>query len=389
MKDQGGNYMGKRLTHEEFSDRIRTIFGAEIKCIGAYINQNTKIIFQHELCGVKFEMRPDRLKDKTVDFCPVCHKNNRTPYNFRQWFEYTRGNEYLLLSKYKGGRKSVIIKHRPCGSTISITPEALKAGHGECPTCRVQDYSGITKTHEAFVSELEDLYGKAYLTLDYYQGAYKKLTLKHLTCGYEFKAIPHNLLRGHGCPRCGITLRANKQRKSQLQFESEVKDMYGDDYTVVGEYKSDGQKIEMRHNYCKNTWMVTPNNILRGRECPYCANSLGENYIERFLNQAEIQHVRQKRFSDCADKYPLPFDFYLPSYNLLIEYDGEQHYKPIRHFGGEKAFQIRHKHDLIKNNYCEDNGINLLRIPYTIKGGAIGETIQAKLDELTKLDSIA
>ena len=114
MKDQGGNYMGKRLTHEEFSDRIRTIFGAEIKCIGAYINQNTKIIFQHELCGVKFEMRPDRLKDKTVDFCPVCHKNNRTPYNFRQWFEYTRGNEYLLLSKYKGGRKSVIIKHRPC-----------------------------------------------------------------------------------------------------------------------------------------------------------------------------------------------------------------------------------------------------------------------------------
>ena len=60
----------------------------------------------------------------------------------------------------------------------------------------------------------------------------------------------------------------------------------------------------------------------------------------------------------------LPFDFYLPQYNLIIEYDGEQHFKPISVFGGEDAFWTTVTHDAIKNQYCEDNDIDLLRIPY-------------------------
>lgn len=64
------------------------------------------------------------------------------------------------------------------------------------------------------------------------------------------------------------------------------------------------------------------------------------------------------------DIRPLPFDFYLPEYNICIEYDGEQHNRSVKHFGGDKAFYTRIKHDNIKNEYCKNNGISLLRIPY-------------------------
>jgi very-short-patch-repair endonuclease len=60
----------------------------------------------------------------------------------------------------------------------------------------------------------------------------------------------------------------------------------------------------------------------------------------------------------------LKFDFYLPNYNLCIEYDGRQHFEPIDFFGGEKNFEIIKKRDKIKNEYCLNNNIHLIRIPY-------------------------
>ena len=60
----------------------------------------------------------------------------------------------------------------------------------------------------------------------------------------------------------------------------------------------------------------------------------------------------------------MPFDFYLPDYNLLIEFDGIQHYEIRGHFGGYDGFVDTKIRDTIKNIYCKDNNIDLLRIPY-------------------------
>ena len=60
----------------------------------------------------------------------------------------------------------------------------------------------------------------------------------------------------------------------------------------------------------------------------------------------------------------MPFDFYVPSINLLIEFDGKQHYEPLSFFGGIEAFEKLKTNDKIKNDYCEDNYINLIRIKY-------------------------
>jgi len=108
-----------------------------------------------------------------------------------------------------------------------------------------------------------------------------------------------------------------------------------------------------------------PANHLKGVGCPKCQNSKGENSIEKHLKENNIQFENQKTFSDCKHILLLPFDFYLPKHNICIEYDGEQHHKSIKHFGGDKKFQRTKYNDKIKTEYCKQNNIQLIRIPYT------------------------
>lgn len=111
-------------------------------------------------------------------------------------------------------------------------------------------------------------------------------------------------------------------------------------------------------------WSVSPSNLLSGHGCPKCNDSKGEKQVSLWLDNHHILYEKQKRFKDCCNIKPLPFDFYLPKQNICIEYDGEQHFKPKDHFGGQNGFEKRVKNDNIKNEYCKKNGISLLRIPY-------------------------
>ena len=84
-----------------------------------------------------------------------------------------------------------------------------------------------------------------------------------------------------------------------------------------------------------------------------------------YLAKNNIEFIEQHRFDDCRNLLPLPFDFYIPSLNLAIEYDGEQHFKLNSCFNKtEKKLREVQKRDNIKTQYCKENNINLLRIPY-------------------------
>jgi len=100
------------------------------------------------------------------------------------------------------------------------------------------------------------------------------------------------------------------------------------------------------------------------RGCPKCKTSRGEMVIDNILTYNEIKFEKNKTFSGCKDKNLLQFDFYLPDYNMIIEYDGIQHFKVIGRFGGISEFEKTVTHDKIKNEYCKSNNINLLRISY-------------------------
>lgn len=97
--------------------------------------------------------------------------------------------------------------------------------------------------------------------------------------------------------------------------------------------------------------------------CPLCTykKSKGELAILKFLKDNSIEYQKEFIFPTLPNRR---FDFYLPEYNIIIEFDGIHHYKPIEYFGGEDKFVEYQKSDLEKNNYCINNQISLFRIPY-------------------------
>ncbi len=108
----------------------------------------------------------------------------------------------------------------------------------------------------------------------------------------------------------------------------------------------------------------TPNSHLNGSGCPLCNKSNGEKEIAKILNKMKINFIRQKKFDDCKNIYPLPFDFYIASARTLVEFDGKQHFEPVDIFGGIEAYNKLKINDKIKNDYCEEHYINLIRIRY-------------------------
>ncbi len=127
-----------------------------------------------------------------------------------------------------------------------------------------------------------------------------------------------------------------------------------------------------RHNKCNYTWKVSPNHFLNNKtRCPYCRTSKGETKIIKWLDKNNIKYEQQYSFKNLKlHKYGiLKFDFMIPNTNnnifCLIEYDGIQHYKKHLFYNKEKDFKLIQKRDQLKNKYCKNNNIYLLRIPYT------------------------
>lgn len=97
-----------------------------------------------------------------------------------------------------------------------------------------------------------------------------------------------------------------------------------------------------------------------------CITSKGEAKIEKILKENNIKYIKQKTFSDLiGNNNKLKFDFYLPDFNMLIEYQGIQHYEPREQFGGEEQFLLQQSYDQKKREYCEKHSIKLIEVPYT------------------------
>lgn len=92
---------------------------------------------------------------------------------------------------------------------------------------------------------------------------------------------------------------------------------------------------------------------------------MGERNIREILLENNQTFEEQYKFQDCKNIRPLPFDFYLPDKNICIEYQGRQHYMAVDYFGGVDSFNKQQYNDNIKRQYCTENNIELVEIPYT------------------------
>lgn len=178
-------------------------------------------------------------------------------------------------------------------------------------------------------------------------------------CKTFFEQRPDSHLKGTNCPCYG----PQKMTTERFIYESNIIHENEYDYSLI-EYINSKDKINI---ICKKhgEFYQNPYNHLSGQKCPLCKNlSKGEEKVIKILKKYNINYIHQKKFDDCVDKRKLPFDFYLTDYNICIEYDGKQHDIMSDSIYSIYDYETIKKHDDIKNQYCIDKNIKLIRISY-------------------------
>jgi very-short-patch-repair endonuclease len=232
--------------------------------------------------------------------------------------------------------------------------------NNNCPKCS----STIAKTSEKFINNSHKIHGNRY---DYSLVDYvNNITKIKIICGEHgvYQQSPNVHSRGGGCPICAKKLLGKLHAKTQDQYINEVKLIHNNkyDYSLV-KYINAQTKIII---ICPIHGMFKQeaNSHRSGNGCPICRQSKGEIEISKYLINNGIEFQYQKVFNDCEHKRKLRFDFYLPQYNTCVEYDGKQHFIANEYFGGTKSLESQKERDIVKNKYCKDNNIILIRIKY-------------------------
>lgn len=238
-----------------------------------------------------------------------------------------------------------------------------------CKICNKENF--IHPTKKEFEDVQEAFLNRGYILLEHeYISAHYKM--KYI-CPKHPDIIQYmtwnNLKKGEGCPLCARQIRGDKKRYPLSKLQEEFKSRNYILLTKDRKHHYDKLEYLCMNHLKEGIQTISLGNFHAGQGCSFCNRSRGETKIAQYLKQNKIYYESEKCFKD---NYSLPkgrFDFWLPTYNLLIEYDGIQHYKPVC-FGNiskERALHNLEKtqsNDKLKTLYCIETNKRLLRIPY-------------------------
>lgn len=288
-------------------------------------------------------------------------------------------NPNFVVSDYVKMSAPVNVHCNVCGKDFTRRGNRLK----ENPTC---PHCSGTYARQNIMDEMvrKDI-AKISPTIEIIS-EYKRMN-EPVTCrckidGHIWNVTPSDLYRGRGCPEC----KKNTLRKLYQTDANEIMDMLiasnPDISFELVNYQNVMSKVNCTCLICGNKWTTTIHNIIYSKTgCPACQSSKGEKIIKQYLEKNGIKYEAQKKFEECrGTKRPLPFDFYLEDNNILIEFQGIEHYKPIPFFGGVKGFQTRQALDKIKKDYAVEHGYIFLEISYRdLKKGKIEEILSQNI----------
>ena len=343
------------MTREEFLEKARDKHGYKYE----YPNLSEKVLSSDSIDilykGVLYKQKV--VKHILLGRCPEKNTPIKTTEQFIKEAKEIWGDKYdYSLANYKGATKPLKVIFE------GIIFEQIASSHlrGMAPE--------LNMNRDWFIKRAKYKWGDKYdYSLVEYKDCKKKVKIIYKKTGEIFEQTPHlHLYRAPENIRLAI-------RKTTEQFIKEA--------NIIHDFRFSYDKT----NYIKNQIKVIincpihgdfeqrPLSHLQGNGCPNCSESKGEKIIAKYLDKNNISYYRQHKFDDCKNIFQLPFDFYIPKYRTCIEFDGKQHYEPADFFGGIEAFEKLKINDRIKDDYCEDNFINIIRIRY---------------DQMDKIDSI-
>jgi len=277
----------------------------------------------------------------------------------------------FLSNKYETVDHRYVFKCIICNKEFTTTYTKFKQRKKhKCNECSVGIQWNIDSAREYIKSKNCELLSSEY------KNNCSKLKIR-CSCGNCFETTLQIFIsnKKHHCKLCGLDIKRKKFAKTTKQFKIEIKEL-DDNFEVLGDYYNAKTKIKMLYKPKNKIIEITPSDFVNNGKRGYCyGSSNAEKIIELFLICNNISFKRQYEFKDLKYIKPLRFDFGITnnddnSLKYLIEYDGENHYMPVKYSSSLKDDEILENYekiklrDNLKNEYCKKNNILLYRIPY-------------------------
>lgn len=357
--------MPKRKTPEDYH-ALATQLG-NIIWLGPDLPKNnaTKTLWLCLICDHKFQAVYNNLSQGHG--CPECAKEKRINtkrYSPDQYHQLAQECNFTWL----GPKATSVLEPtgwqcKACNNTWQARHADIRRGKG-CPECAKKNRAQKLCKKPAQYHQLAHDRKAEWLGPEV-SNTTISTAWQCQTCGNIWQTSYAYLRASIGCPKCSIEKRANLRRISAKQYHRLA---HKDNLIWLGpEVLTTVTNTTWRCQVCNCEWQACYHNIRKGTGCPNCKESKGESRIAQILDFLGVAYKRQKWFDKCRNVRPLPFDFYLPDYKTLVEYQGEQHYN-LREKGiysdpqDLKNLQYR---DHIKADFAKENGLYLIVIPYT------------------------
>lgn len=352
----------------EFVDKASKIHNNKYDYLKAdYVNNHTKICI---ICPEHGEFWQTPRGHLSGSGCPKCAKVNK-PSNdeFIKLASLTHLNKYnYIRTNYINAHKKIEIICPTHGSFFMKPTNHIDNKQG-CPKCGILSrVSKISLTSEEFIKKATEVHSDKY---DYseiaYVNSHTKVKIKCFKHGV-FYQTPNNHLAGKDCLKCRYENSGLLQRKTNAQFITQANKVHNNFYNYTKtNYITSNKKVCIMCPIHGEFWQ-SPNSHLNGKGCSICGHSSKlEKEVKDFLELNNISYNHQKTFKWLKNKANMYLDFYLPEYNIAIECQGKQHFKPVDFSGrglswAEKEFVNNIYNDRKKYDLCKINGITILYI---------------------------
>lgn len=358
---------GQKNSQEEVEKKVFDMVGKDFTILSEYKGNRADIKIGHDSPYGYHEIVTNINAFVTNGGkCYECSKEKRRIKNERKLLLYIKNNfdeEYTVLDKYILSTSKLKFMHNKCGNIFYATPGKFKQAKTPCSKCQ----ENYTPTQKEFEDIIRELTNGEFEVLGEYTRALDKIEMLHHKCGKTWLITPNSFLRGKRCPHC-----YGNFKKSIESLNNEFKQLFGGEFKVVGEYVNADSRITVYHENCNREFSTFYGYFLKRASCYHCepSFSVGETAIYDFLSSRDynfrFQHTLKNAKS--VNNWSLWVDFAVFDDHerilALIEYDGIQHFEPVEFFGGEAAFKTQKKNDELKNDYCNENNLLLIRIPY-------------------------
>lgn len=360
-------------------DEVNELVGNYLKFIDNKI-ENTHYAHKWKCkCGNTFKRPWSRIKYNKNCICEECRKQSQINAYIEEvekdgdyeYIRYYKNGDILPSGKIVKGSPYIQVKHKYCGSIYEIKTRSFINNKGKCNKCCGSYKNSFAYHIEVELGEsLEKYWDFDKNTVNPYhiwKSSGKKVWVKCQKVDYHgsYEVSCNNFINDSRCSYCGCHKVHPLDSFGYHNFDKVMSWHTDNNISPFKVSSASGKKYKFICETCGNIFHKVIYSIKNQNQwCPNCTSSKGERRVSSWLRLKNIEYESEKTFDHLVSDIgsSLRYDFYLPGYNLLIEYDGIQHDKWVEGLMTEEGFKRLQYHDKLKNEYAANNGIKLIRI---------------------------